>query len=297
MPRTPRGDGDGNNSESSSPRGNRRMRDGGDEEKGESGSGGASPPSPPGCLDCTDGLLGTSAETNRVVLYGVSSVLFGVSVYIMSEAVHTLKSDLIFSEDVYSSWRGLGNAIIVMCLATMAVAISIIFGVKYRRKQCAKSFLVAFLIVFLIEFVLVGFVWSAQHEDNLSVVAKNEFRQGWKFLVEQAIAEPPNDKTIPATSILDEVERDGSCCGYDSITDVQQNPPELGCDDDYTQVCKAYFEDYVRGKIKSIFKVYLATIIVSVLLLLLSFVFACKLERRKQIASDESPGVWLTVKD
>ena len=130
-------------------------------------------------------------------------------------------------------------------------------------------------MVFLSQFVFVILLNGGQDVDRLAVASDEEFLKGWMLAVAKINTE--NDGSGKYATFIAMIENEGSCCGYTSISDADQNPSTFSCG--FRVPCARFFQIYIGDLIGQVFfPIYVALCVIQCVLLILQMLFIVKIE-------------------
>lgn len=231
-------------------------------------------------VDCAEGACGTSEDTNRMSLFGTTFIVVIVGFFLMGSVSDALLNELLWTHFYLTSWR-IGVAM-ALSSAALVVCCGVGFFAAWRRNKVAvKIYIVGVCTLVVVQSVAALFAYRKQTPNTLSVAADTEFLSGWK----QTIAEV-KESGDAKYSFINMIESDGQCCGFDSLADPLQNPTvDLGVPNaagvfipcGYEQVCKEYFQEWVREEILGIFNVYIALVVLTLVLVVAECLFLCSI--------------------
>jgi len=185
------------------------------------------------------------------MLLGVTLVLGVVNVVILSQALGAINQDPLFVY-IYPSARQTGQ---LVCLgAAIFIGDAVIgFVAGFKRYVGVVKFFMFFTFGMLI-FNLVCFqlVKGLGEEDQLKVQVL-EFKQGWMDAVAEVAA--GNDESGVLTGFFSDLSNAGNCCGFDSTTDLAQNPAVLRCS--RSEPCQEFLAAHVSEEIQSLSQKYI----------------------------------------
>jgi len=233
-------------------------------------------------VQCCRNNLQTTLACNRLLLMGSCVVQFIVSCFVVAQALHYMNNEVIFSI-VYTIGNGTGSIIIICAGVIGANAVLGLFSSLYRQRSFVKVYLFLSVLLAAFQFVCAVLLSGVRNPDQLRV-NDDQIKLGWEAVMDGIVTGSEDSANLLA--FISEVQNDGRCCGYDSVTNQRQNPPEARCQ--FTDTCKSYISTYIIEQVGVILQTYCVFVAFTLADVIMLFFFVVRVV--PQPVHHEDPG-------
>ena len=172
-------------------------------------------------------------------------------------------------------------------LCAIGIALFGFVGTYLRNKQIVKLFFIAVILILVFNGVILA-LYIQLYQPNQILVFQDDFVDGWIEIMRRVVDEEDTNNVL--TNFINDVNKKGECCGFDSLDSPLQNPSIIDCPTSYTETCQAYINEHIMAKMISYTTMYAIVTTLNLILALIPAIFLLRIVPEPKRKANNSPG-------